>query len=110
MELFINPALYSNGINASDFTENLDSDLFVIDICDYNSIEDLYPAMSNPIVIDDIEFDLDSIDIEILETPMEFCWNNYNNMDLTTSAKNQGRCGGSDRVGQPDLNWVDHAN
>jgi len=91
---FINPLIGANDSLELDYIDNVDfSNSLIIDVCDYDSLDDLYPVMSDPIEVNDIEFDLSSSGIEVLETPVEFCWNNYNNMDLTTSAKNQGRCG-----------------
>jgi len=90
----INPVLGSNDLSTLDYNEKDEFDnSLIIDICDYNTLEDLYPIMSNPIEINDIEYDFNSVNIEIVDTPIEFSWNNYNNIDYTTSAKNQGRCG-----------------
>lgn len=53
-------------------------------------LEELYPAMDQPITIQNPS----SIsDITLTETPSEFSWRNYQGKDLTTPAKNQGWCG-----------------
>jgi hypothetical protein len=88
---------FNNLVNNSDGLSNLDNidfkDSIIVDVRDYDSLDYLYPVMSNPIVINDLDYGFDSTTIEVLETPVEFSWNNYNNIDFTTSAKNQGQCG-----------------
>jgi len=57
------------------------------------SLEELYPVMNNPITIKIPEGTEDYSKITIIDTPAEFSWKNYDDTDLTTSAKNQGNCG-----------------
>jgi C1A family cysteine protease len=57
------------------------------------SIEELYPVMSNPIPIKIPSESDQASTITIIDTPSEFSWKNYNGIDLTTNAKNQGQCG-----------------
>lgn len=91
---FINPVVGSNDLSNLDYNvkDEFDTSVF-IDVCNYEDFDDMYPVMSDPIEIENVDVNFDSVNIEIVETPVEFCWNNYNNLDLTTSAKNQGRCG-----------------
>lgn len=51
-----------------------------------------YPTM-NPIPIESVNLDNRFLDIEIVETPEEFSWRDYNGEDWTTPAKNQRSCG-----------------
>ena len=56
-------------------------------------LENLYAVMSNPI---QIKFPKELEDHEVItciDTPSEFSWKNYNGIDLTTPARNQGPCG-----------------
>jgi len=57
------------------------------------SLEELYPVMSNPIPIKIPHESDQASTITIIDTPSTFNWKNYNGLDLTTKAKNQGQCG-----------------
>ena len=52
---------FNNLVNNSDGLSNLDNidfkDSIIIDVRDYDSLDDLYPVMSNPIVINDLKYD-----------------------------------------------------
>ena len=84
----------SFGLNNEHYFENNTDfefdDSLIIDVCDNY---DFYPVMSDPIFIEYLDVEYDSSVIEIIDTPAEFSWTNYNNMDYTTSAKNQRNCG-----------------
>jgi hypothetical protein len=90
----INTAFGSNNVKIIDESEIVDIDnSLIIDVSDKYDYADFYPVMYDPIRIENMDIDYDTSHIEIIDTPVEFCWNNYNNMDLTTSAKNQRNCG-----------------
>ena len=92
--LLLNPINTSNNIsNMENIKKTEFNDSIYIDICNYEFYDDIYPVMSNPIEIKDIDYHSNYPDIELVETPIEFSWKNYNNLDFTTSAKNQGWCG-----------------
>lgn len=57
------------------------------------SLEELYPVMTDFIPIQLTEEYEKYSAITPLDTPAEFSWTNYDGKDLTTPAKNQGRCG-----------------
>jgi len=57
------------------------------------SLEELYPVMTDLIPIQLPEESEEYSVITLLDTPAEFSWTNYDGKDLTTPAKNQGRCG-----------------
>jgi len=83
----VSTAIFINFEN-DNIVENDNS--MIVDVCDNY---DLYPVMSNPIEVEKLEIEYGSNKIEIIDTPAEFSWNNYNNIDFTTSAKNQRNCG-----------------
>ena len=54
--------------------------------------EENYPTMK-PIPIDSPKHIPKTFSINLIDTPQEFSWKNYNGKDWTTPAKNQGHCG-----------------
>jgi len=56
----------------------------------HDILEILYPVMETPIYFQEQSQYQTTI---LTDTPAQFSWRDYNGKDLTTSAKNQGRCG-----------------
>ncbi len=56
-------------------------------------LEYLYPAMCEPVQIDELQARNDYSKVALVATPSEFSWKNYQGKDLTTPARNQGNCG-----------------
>lgn len=56
-------------------------------------LEYLYPAMCEPVQIDELQARNDYSKVALVATPSEFTWKNYQGKDLTTPARNQGQCG-----------------
>lgn len=46
-----------------------------------------------PFPINLFKNNIKNVDIELIDTPDEFCWKNHEEKDWTTPAKNQGSCG-----------------
>lgn len=57
------------------------------------NLEKLYSVMNDPITIQLPDESEEYSTITLMDTPAEFSWKNYDGIDLTTPAKNQGRCG-----------------
>jgi hypothetical protein len=56
-------------------------------------LEHLYYVMNDPIPIQLPEESKEYSTITLIDNPAEFSWKNYDGVDLTTPAKNQGQCG-----------------
>ena len=60
---------------------------------DESNINQNYAVMTDPIIVPALEFQDDATEIQVVDTPDEFNWKDYNGGDWTTPAKNQGNCG-----------------
>jgi len=60
---------------------------------DESNINQNYAVMTDPIIVPALEFQDDATKIQVVDTPDEFNWKDYNGGDWTTPAKNQGNCG-----------------
>lgn len=56
-------------------------------------LEFLYPAMCEPVDVDELRTRGDYTQVATVATPASFTWKSYQGKDLTTPARNQGQCG-----------------
>ncbi|MGC9308488.1 MAG: C1 family peptidase [Thermoplasmatota archaeon] len=79
-------------LNTRDIQEQK-NDITYVDSDGETSLDNLYPAMCEPIHVSELRTRDDYTQVALVDTPAAFSWKNYQGTDLTTPARSQGQCG-----------------